>query len=94
MYAGGARVTRPNITLQSAPGHWAVVASPLNDQIESSSVLELREGAQGGVLRNLELVGGFYYGLMLWTDWENYGTAQERSAQARGASHWLVENVR
>lgn len=57
------QLTRPNITLRSAPGgHWAVLAAPRNDPVNAGVVVDIRPTAHGGVLRDLEITGGFYYG--------------------------------
>ncbi len=53
-----------------------------------------RPGADYGVLRNLEIKGGFYYGIMFFTSWENYGAMADRVALGAGPRHWLVQNVR
>lgn len=50
MYAGGVTIARPGITLQSAPGHWAVLASPINKPTVQVT-LTIRPGASSGVLR-------------------------------------------
>lgn len=46
------------------------------------------------MLRNLEIKGGFYYGIMFFTSWENYGAMADRVALGAGPRHWLVQNVR
>ena len=61
-YPGGVSLTASNITIQSAPGHWAVISSPLNDPIDTNNVITIRPTAQSGVLRNIEITGGYYYG--------------------------------
>eukprot|EP00195_Chlamydomonas_chlamydogama_P010507 CAMPEP_0202898854 /NCGR_PEP_ID=MMETSP1392-20130828/7259_1 /ASSEMBLY_ACC=CAM_ASM_000868 /TAXON_ID=225041 /ORGANISM="Chlamydomonas chlamydogama, Strain SAG 11-48b" /LENGTH=1673 /DNA_ID=CAMNT_0049584895 /DNA_START=265 /DNA_END=5289 /DNA_ORIENTATION=+ len=93
VYAGDITITRPFIGLQSAPGHWAVISSPINIPAVSTA-LGLRYTAKGGFIRNLEITGGFDYGLFFGTDWDHYGDRAEQHAKATGASDWRVENVR
>ena len=61
-YPGGVSLTASNIIIQSAPGHWAVISSPLNDPIDTNNVIIIRPTAQSGVIRNVEITGGYYYG--------------------------------
>jgi len=83
VYPGRLRITRPNITLASAPGHWAVISAPINvPQIDTA--LTIREGAVRGTLRDLELTGGFFYALSFW----NWDGAKD------SARDWTVSNVR
>ena len=52
--AGGVTISRPGITVQSAPGAWAVVASPTNAP-NIANVIQLRPGANHGTIRDLEV---------------------------------------
>ncbi|KAG2434080.1 hypothetical protein HXX76_007808 [Chlamydomonas incerta] len=94
VYPGSLQVTRPRITLQSAPGHWAVVALPRDDPQSAVNVITLRPGADGGVLRDFEITGGFYYGVMFFTSWENYGPMSDRVALGAAPSGWTLTNLR
>ncbi|KXZ43751.1 hypothetical protein GPECTOR_81g201 [Gonium pectorale] len=51
VYPGGFSITRPRITLRSAPGHWAVVALPRNDPQSAVNVITLRPGGDGGTIQ-------------------------------------------
>ena len=93
-YPGPITVTQSGLTIQSAPGHWASISSPLNDPVESNNVIEFRDTVQSGVLRNLDISGGYYYGIMFWTQWEDYPSEAENVYLAAAASNILVENVR
>ncbi|GLI68052.1 hypothetical protein VaNZ11_012347 [Volvox africanus] len=93
-HPGGFSITRPRITLRSAPGHWATISLPMADPQNAVNVITLRPGADYGVLSDLEITGGFFYGLMFFTTWENFGTMAERVAKGAAPSHWLVQNVR
>lgn len=55
--AGAVSFSRSRVTMQSAPGHWAVLSSPINDPIGSVNVISIRFGSDYGVLRNLEVTG-------------------------------------
>jgi len=68
-YSGGVRINQPNITIQSQPGEWAVVAAPMNDQ-NLESAIRFNPDASGGRLSRLEITGGYYYGVMLQTTWD------------------------
>ncbi|EFJ49544.1 hypothetical protein VOLCADRAFT_89861 [Volvox carteri f. nagariensis] len=94
VHPGGIDITRPRLTLRSAPGHWAVISLPMSDPQNAVNVITLRPGADYGVISDLEITGGFYYGIMFFTSWENYGTMAERVAQGAAPSHWRVQNVR
>ncbi|GIL52654.1 hypothetical protein Vafri_8455 [Volvox africanus] len=93
-HPGGFSITRPRITLRSAPGHWATISLPMTDPQNAVNVITLRPGADYGVLSDLEITGGFFYGLMFFTSWENFGTMAERVAKGAAPSHWIVQNVR
>ncbi|KAG2453896.1 hypothetical protein HYH02_002102 [Chlamydomonas schloesseri] len=93
VYPGSLQVTRPRITMQSAPGHWAVVALPRDDPQAAVNVITLRPGADGGVLSNFEITGGFYYGVMFFTSWENYGAMADRVARGAAPSGWTLSNL-
>ncbi|KAG2445606.1 hypothetical protein HXX76_000217 [Chlamydomonas incerta] len=93
-YPGALNIERAGITLQSAPGHWAVLSLPMDDPQNAVNVITVRPNADYLVIQNLEVTGGFYYGIMFFTTWENYGTVAERSARGRAATHALIQNVR
>ncbi|KAG2501539.1 hypothetical protein HYH03_000046 [Edaphochlamys debaryana] len=94
VYPGGINMERSRITLRSAPGHWATIALRRDDPQNNVNVITLRPGADYGVIRDLEISGGYYYGIMFFTSWENYGTMAERVAKGAAPSHWLISNVR
>ena len=94
LHAGGVDIYTSSLTIQSAPGEWAVIASTLTDPIASNNVLTIRPSANNTVIRNLEITGGFYYGIMFWSEWENYPTIQQNVYLATAASHCLIDNVR
>ena len=93
IYAGGLTINVNNVTLQSAPNNWAVISSPLSDPITSNNVIIVRPGIRYGVIRNLEICGGYYYGIMLWSLWGSYGQYQD-IMRAEASGNYLIEGVR
>jgi len=87
-YKEAVRVRLANITLRSFAGEWAVIQCPIQDPNLDVTVLFDVE-ASGGKLQRLEIVGGYYYGVMFQTKWD-WGDASDRS----GASRMLVEDCR
>lgn len=65
VYAGSIYCRRSNVTLQSAPGHWAVIASSLHDPASSVNAISINNGVSHITLRNFEITGSFYYGVMV-----------------------------
>ena len=68
-YSGGFTISRPSITLRSYPGEWAVIASPIIEP-STSVVVWIDTFADNTRIQQLEIVGGYYYGIMLKTTWE------------------------
>ena len=93
VYAGGLTINVNNVTLQSAPNNWAVISSPLSDLISSGNVIIVRPGIHFGVIRNLEICGGYYYGIMLWSLWGSYGQYED-IMRAEASGDYLIEGVR
>ncbi|CCH54226.1 hypothetical protein BN8_03374 [Fibrisoma limi BUZ 3] len=60
-----------NLTLRSYPGEWAVIKAVTNVE-DVTSVLWYREPTiVGGLIENLEIVGGYLYGIKLENNWED-----------------------
>ncbi|GFR50017.1 hypothetical protein Agub_g12167, partial [Astrephomene gubernaculifera] len=93
-YGGSLSITQPNITLQSAPGHWAVISSPLNDPHGAVNTFTIFPGADNGVFQNFEITGGFYYAVMFYTAWGTYRTTQQNVANGTAPSNWVLQNMR
>lgn len=84
---GEVRIRVPNLTLQSAPGEWAVIQAPTEDENVSAPVWVDPE-AHHFTLRRVELVGGSYYAVNFETTWQWGGGPTDRF----GASNALVED--
>jgi len=73
VYEGGVNIDIDNLTLRSMPGEWAVIQSPLTQQTDgrANSVIRYNFDVQGGRLENLEITGGYWYGVMMWDWWDS-----------------------
>lgn len=76
------RITKNNLTLRSFPGEWAIIAAPLDVEDISSCIWYSEPSVEGGLLENLEITGGYFYGVSFETDWD-WGVPM---AQRHGAS--------
>lgn len=72
VYEGGINIDIDNLTIRSMPGEWAVIESPLTQQTDGrgNSVIRYNYDVQGGRLENLEIAGGYWYGVMMWDWWD------------------------
>ncbi|MCU0236963.1 MAG: right-handed parallel beta-helix repeat-containing protein [Acidobacteria bacterium] len=87
-YREAVRVRLPNITIRSHAGEWAVIQCPIqNPDLDVTVLFDV--DASGGKLQRLEIVGGYYYGVMFQTKWD-WGDPADRS----GASRMLLEDCR
>jgi hypothetical protein len=82
------KVRTCGLTLRSYPGEWATIqAITTNEDI--TSVLWYREpGISGGVIENLDIVGGYLYGIKLENNWEN------NEPTRRSVSNLTIRNCR
>lgn len=87
VYTEPVRVRHPNITLRSAPGHWAVIQVPTDDP-QIPIALRMDVDSSGSKIQSLEIIGGYYYGIKFETRWDWGG--EDRS----GASHIIVEDCK
>ncbi len=69
VYTAGVTIDVNNLTIRSCPGEWAVLTLPVNDP-QQRSVLRYNFNTQGGTLQNLEITGGYWYGVMMWDWWD------------------------
>jgi Right handed beta helix region len=78
---------RVRLTLQSAPGSAAHIRCDI--AVANSVTVQIDPGASGSVIRNLEISGGFFYGIFLQTDWFQGGPNTDT-----GASNVVIEDVK
>ena len=84
------RIPKSNLTIRSYPNEWAVVTTPMNDEEIASTFWYNEPDVSGGVLEYLEITGGYYYGVMLETNWE-WGVPDN---QRHGASNITIRNCK
>jgi len=84
-YREAVRIRWPNITLRSAPGHWAKIIVPTDDE-EEAIALMMDVESSGSKIQSLEIIGGYYYGIKFETRWD-WGI-EDRS----GASDIIIED--
>ncbi len=73
VYEGGIHIDIDNLTIRSMPGEWAVIESPIAELSDgrNNSVIRYDYDVQGGKLENLEVTGGYWYGIMFWDWWDS-----------------------
>lgn len=77
-----------NLTLRSYPGEWATIKAVTNVE-DITSVLWYREPTiVGGLIENLEIVGGYLYGIKLENNWETSEPVR------RSVSNLTIRNCR
>jgi hypothetical protein len=60
-----------NIHMHSYPGEWAVIKAVTNVEDIASCIWFREPGTTKVTLENLEIVGGYYYGIKLESDWDD-----------------------
>jgi len=88
VYAESIRIQRPNITIRSQTGEWAIIQCPVNDE-NIGQCVRFDVDSDGSSLQRVEVIGGYYYGIKLETKWD-WGDPDDRS----GALNILLEEVR
>ncbi len=88
VYAEAIRIQRPNLTIRSQTGEWAVIQCPTTDEAIAQCV-RFDIDSDGSRLQRVEVIGGYYYGIKLETKWD-WGDPNDRS----GASAILIEEVK
>jgi hypothetical protein len=87
VYTEAVRIRNANITLQSYNNEQVIISTPIdNEEIDTTVIFDV--DADGGTLKHLEITGGYYYGVMLFTKWD-WGEA-DRS----GVSHITIDNCK
>ncbi|MFO0867410.1 MAG: Calx-beta domain-containing protein [Pirellulales bacterium] len=89
VYEGGLNIDIDNLTLRSYPGEWGVIQLPTDDP-QQGTVVRYLSDVQGGRLENVEIVGGYWYGVKLDDWWDNPGP----DAVRRGASHITISGCK
>lgn len=85
-YREAVRVRIPNVTIRSRIGERAIIEVPIDDEDQGVAV-QFDPDADGGKLQRLEIIGGYYYGVMLQTKWD-WGDPDDRS----GATGIVIED--
>ncbi len=81
------RFRQPGVTLRSRAGEWAVLEAPVDNETDFSVCVLIDPDADHTTLSRLEIVGGYYYGVMLQTKWD-WGDPNDRE----GACHVTIED--
>ena len=87
IYAEPIRIQRPNITIRSQTGEWAIIQCPVDDE-NIAQCVRFDVDSDGSRLQRVEVIGGYYYGIKLETKWDWGGP--DRS----GALNILLEDVK
>ncbi|XOV79620.1 MAG: right-handed parallel beta-helix repeat-containing protein [Aestuariibacter sp.] len=88
---GDIDIRTPNLVLRSYPGEWAHINAPVNDP-NLHQTLHLHPNANGTVIQDLEVSGGFYYAIKLESDWSNYPTREQATELANAASYVTIRD--
>jgi hypothetical protein len=88
VYEGGVNIDIDNLTIRSMPGEWAIVESSLSKYTDghANSVFRYNFDVNGGRLENLEIAGGYYYGVMFWDWWDSNFDAGSTHVGASGVT--------
>ena len=84
------RIGKSNLKIRSYPGEWAVITASTDVEDITSCIWYDEPDVEGGVLENLEIVGGALYGISFETNWEWGVPDNER----HGASGITIRNCR
>ena len=87
-YNEAVRIRNANITLQAYSNEHVIIHTPIDDENLDTTVA-FDVDADGGALNGLEITGGYYYGIMLFTRWD-YGDPNDRT----GVSHVTIQNCK
>jgi len=85
-YSGEVRIRKPNMTIKSMDGEWAVIKADLPSGGNEDSGVNFDVDSSGGKLQRVEVVGGFY-GVTTQTRWD-WGDPADRA----GASNIIIED--
>jgi Right handed beta helix region/Secretion system C-terminal sorting domain len=82
------RIDISNLTIRSFAGEKATITCPTNDIDMASCIWYHEPDITGGLLENLEIIGGYYYGIKLESNWDWGVPANQR----RGTSNITIRN--
>lgn len=60
-----------NITLRSYPNEWAIIKAVTNVEDVTNCIWFREPGTENITLENLEIIGGYYYGIKFESDWDD-----------------------
>lgn len=84
------RVNKSNLTIRSYQGEYASLVAVTNVEDISSCIWYNEPETVGGLLENLEIIGGYYYGLKFESNWDWDNSLP--FANRRGVSNITVRN--
>ncbi len=84
------RITKNNLSIRSYPGEWAIIACSVQLEDEASCIWYSEPTVTGGLLENLEITGGYYYGIKFETNWD-WGLPQ---AEIRGVQDIIIRGCK
>ncbi|MCF8083473.1 MAG: right-handed parallel beta-helix repeat-containing protein [Deltaproteobacteria bacterium] len=75
-YQEAIEIGRPNLTIRSMTGEWAVIQCPIDDPDKGVAVAfdVDPEHSDGSRLERVEVIGGYWYGIKFETKWDWGGT--------------------
>jgi len=87
-YNENVRIRKSNVTIKSKSDEWAVIQSATDDANEDVTVI-FDVDSDGSTLQRVEVIGGYWYGIMFRTKWE-WGDPNDRS----GACNIIIEDCK
>jgi len=87
-YSEAIRIRNSNITIRSKSDEWAKIETPVNDENIDTTVL-FDVDSDYSKIQRLEVVGGYYYGIMFFTKWD-WGDPNDRT----GATNITIEDCK
>jgi hypothetical protein len=84
------RITKSDLTIRSYPGEWAVLTAVTNVENTASCIWYSEPDVVGGTLENLEIIGGYYYGVSFETNWDWGVAPQDR----HGVRNIILRNLK
>jgi len=88
IYEETVRIREPNLTISSYQNEQAVILSDTHDE-EKSMTIRFDVDSDNCILKNIEIIGGYYYGIKFETRWD-WGDSNDRS----GTSNILIEGCK